>query len=390
MQYGWAMSSQLPEPSASAAGQGSVASSGIPRSIIVLLGVTGVVVVGAGIQWAAGIVAPTMLALILTIAVLPVGPWARRHGLPGWLSTLLALAAAYAIVASLIVGTIICMIKLADLLPQYAGQAQEKTDQADKWLSNLGLSTDATSQAVSQIDPAKVVDLLTKAISSVLDLAGFLFFLVTLMFFFVVAVTGFGPRMSALGRTKPDLASSLGLYVTRTQRYLIMTAVFGAIVAVLDTGALWLLAVPLPLAWGFFSFITNFIPNIGFVIGIIPPALLALLDSGWQGMLAVILVYSAINVTIQTFIQPRYVGATVGLSAEMTFMSLVVWTFLLGALGALLAVPMTLLMRAFFIDPDKRAAWVAPLIDTSVEAEPPPTPRPAADAPPADGRPAVS
>ena len=54
----------------------------------------------------------------------------------------------------------------------------------------------------------------------------------------------------------------------------------------LDAGALWLLGVPLPLVWGFFSFLTNFIPNIGFVIGIIPPALLALLDSGWQGMLS--------------------------------------------------------------------------------------------------------
>ena len=112
-----------------------------------------------------------------------------------------------------------------------------------------------------------------------------------------------------------------------------MTALFGAIVGVLDAGALWLIGVPLPLAWGFFSFITNFIPNIGFVIGIIPPALIALLDSGWEQMVLVIVVYSVLNVTIQTFIQPRFVGNSVGLSAEITFMSLVVWTFLLGAAG---------------------------------------------------------
>ena len=114
----------------------------------------------------------------------------------------------------------------------------------------------------------------------------------------------------------------------------------------LDSAALWLIGVPLPLVWGFFSFLTNFIPNIGFVIGIIPPALLALLDSGWEEMVLVIVVYSVLNVTIQTFIQPRFVGNSVGLSAEMTYMSLVVWAFLLGALGALLAVPMTLLLRA--------------------------------------------
>ena len=155
-----------------------------------------------------------------------------------------------------------------------------------------------------------------------------------------------------------------------------MTALFGAIVGALDAGALWLIGVPLPLAWGFFSFITNFIPNIGFVIGIIPPALIALLDSGWEQMVLVIVVYSVLNVTIQTFIQPRFVGNSVGLSAEITFMSLVVWTFLLGALGALLAVPMTLLVRAFFLDSDPRAAWFAPLIDAQVKD---PEPEPVAD-----------
>jgi predicted PurR-regulated permease PerM len=49
----------------------------------------------------------------------------------------------------------------------------------------------------------------------------------------------------------------------------------------------------------------------------------------------------------------------------------VVWTFLLGALGALLAVPMTLLLRAIFIDADRRASWVAPLIDAKVEDQSP-------------------
>ena len=150
-----------------------------------------------------------------------------------------------------------------------------------------------------------------------------------------------------------------------------MTALFGAIVGVLDAGALWLLGVPLPLVWGFFSFLTNFIPNIGFVIGVIPPALLALLDGGWEAMLWVIVAYSLLNVTIQTFIQPRIVGNSVGLSAEITFISLVVWTYLLGALGALLAVPMTLLLRAIFIDADDRASWVAPLIDAQVADEKP-------------------
>jgi AI-2 transport protein TqsA len=344
----------------------------MPRSIIVLLAILGVVVLGIGTKAAAGIIAPTMLALVLTIAVLPVGRWARRHGWPSWLATLASLVAAYLILLVMLVGTVACLIKFADILPSYAADAKDLTKSSEDGLSNLGLSTSTTTEALSKLDPTKLADSLGNVISSILDAVGGLFFLVTLIFFFVAAVPGFAPRVTALQRFKPDLAAALAKFLRGSQTYLLLTALFGAIVGVLDAGALWLIGVALPLVWGFFSFLTNFIPNIGFVIGIIPPAFLALLDDGWRGMLLVVVAYSVLNVTIQTFIQPRVVGNSVGLSAEITFMSLVVWTFLLGALGALLAVPMTLLLRAIFIDADSRTAWVAPLIDAKVEEPTPP------------------
>jgi AI-2 transport protein TqsA len=373
------MSTHQPTEPATSSPLASVTSAPLPRGVTVLVGVIGVVILGTGIRGAAGIVAPTMLSLVLTIAVLPVGAWARRHGWPSWLATLFALVTAYAILVVLLVGTIICLVKLVDLLPQYTKDAQDLTDQFHDWLSNLGLGTETTSDALKNVDPGKVADILSGVLSGILGALAGLFFLVTVMFFFVVAVRGFEPRMAWLRGSKPQLAAALAKFVNGTQKYLVMTALFGAIVGALDSVALWLIGVPLPLAWGFFSFITNFIPNIGFVIGIVPPSLLALLDSGWQEMVLVILVYSVLNVTIQTFIQPRYVGNSVGLSAEVTYMSLVVWAFLLGPLGALLAVPMTLLLRAFFIDADPRAAWAGPLIDAEVgypdtDREPDPQP----------------
>lgn len=128
--------------------------------------------------------------------------------------------------------------------------------------------------------------------------------------------------------------------------------------------------------WGLFSFLTNFVPNIGFVLGVIPPALIALLDKGWGSMLAVLVVYSLLNVVIQTFIQPRFVGESVGLSTTMAFLSLAVWAFVLGPLGALLAVPMTLLVRALFLDPDPRARWTSALISSTPHGAPAPLPPP--------------
>ena len=132
--------------------------------------------------------------------------------------------------------------------------------------------------------------------------------------------------------------------------------------AVLDTIALTLIGVPLPVVWGLFSFITNYVPNIGFVIGLIPPALLGLLDGGPWTMLAVIAVYCVINVIIQSVIQPKFVGDAVGLSTTLTFVSLVFWSWVLGPLGALLAIPLSLFVKALLVDADPATAWLQPLL----------------------------
>ena len=111
MSYRGRMSTRQPtEPVTSGEPLASVLGAPLPRGVTVIVGVIGVVILGTGIRGAAGIVAPTMLSLVLTIAVLPVGTWARRHGWPSWLATLLALVAAYAILLVLLVGTIICLV----------------------------------------------------------------------------------------------------------------------------------------------------------------------------------------------------------------------------------------------------------------------------------------
>jgi len=352
------------------------------RALVIVLAGAAVVVTAWGVRFADEIVAPTMLGLVLTIAVLPLWKWAKGHRWPGWAATLLALVAACAMVLVLVLGTALAIAKLVELLPQYAAEARALRSDGTNFLTSHGVAKAPVTVTMDQLDPARLVATLTTLLKGVAGTLGNLFFLATLLFFLCSAVPLAGARFATLRAAKPELADSLTRFVGATQRYLVVTALFGAIVAVLDTGALWLLAVPLPLVWGLFSFITNFIPNIGFVIGVIPPALLALLEHGWGRAVTVVVVYCGLNVVIQTFIQPHYVGATVGLSAEMTFLSLVVWTFLLGPLGALLAVPMTLLVRALLIDPDRRAAWVSPLISTTPDppegdSAPDPDPEPA-------------
>jgi AI-2 transport protein TqsA len=69
-----------------------------------------------------------------------------------------------------------------------------------------------------------------------------------------------------------------------------------------------------------------------------------------------VLAYSAINVTLQVLVQPKFVSDAVDLSLTLSFFSVVFWAFVIGPIGAILSIPLTLLVRALLIEPDDRAA----------------------------------
>ena len=103
----------------------------------------------------------------------------------------------------------------------------------------------------------------------------------------------------------------------------------------------------------------------------VPPALIALLDGGVGSAIAVVAAYTAINVIVQTIIQPRFTGDAVGISATVAFASLIFWAYLLGPLGALLAIPATLFLKSVLLDNSVPPSWVNALVSSSPGKERP-------------------
>ncbi|MBN9613313.1 MAG: AI-2E family transporter, partial [Actinobacteria bacterium] len=201
--------------------------------------------------------------------------------------------------------------------------------------------------------------------------------------FFIFASVIF---MAADGARYSRAATHLGPSVTRTmerfaafnrgvRRYYVVNAAFGLLVAVVDGLALWWMGVPAPLVWAILAFVTNFVPNIGFVLGLVPPALLALVVGGWPLMLGVIAVYCVANVLLQVLIQPKFVSDAVSLSLTLSFFSVLFWTFIIGPLGAILSIPLTLLVRALILEGDPSMRWLRWLSGdaSAVENDPAPT-----------------
>jgi predicted PurR-regulated permease PerM len=339
-----------------------------------LLGAGAAVLVLGGIRETAWLIGPAFLALIVVIALYPVQAWLRRHNWPHGLTTLVLVLLAVGLLASFVVIVVVSLAQLAALLPEYADRADELLASLAGSLASFDVAPGQLQEAVSAISPAKVVALIGTVLAGLSATLSSLVFLLCLMMFLSVDAGGIERRLAAVATDRPELETALRSFAHGTRSYLLVSTVFGLIVGVLDGVALAIIGVPLPVLWGVLAFITNYIPNVGFVIGLVPPALLALLTLGVPEMLLVIAVYCVLNFVIQSLIQPRYVGDSVGLATTTTFVALVFWAWLLGPLGALLAIPLTLLVKALLVDVDPTARWANALAG-SLASEPRPPQR---------------
>jgi AI-2 transport protein TqsA len=345
------------EPTEGASAQRSA----LPGVVVLLVGFASGFLILAGLYFTAWLVAPVFLALMIVIAISPVQSYLLRHGWPAWLATLVLVLAVVALLLVFAVVIIVSIARLAELLPQYSDRADDLLQSLAGSLQQFGVDPASLQAAVSSVNPTKLVALIGAVLAGISGAMSSLVFLLCLLLFLSVEAGGMEQRLGAIAGDRPSLERALRSFAAGTRSYLVVTTVFGLIVGVLDAGALALIGVPLPVLWGLLSFLTNFIPNIGFVIGLVPPALLALLEGGVPMMLTVIAVYCVLNFVIQSLIQPRFVGDSVGLSMTMTFLALLFWAWLLGPLGALLAIPMTLLFKALLVDVNPSGRWAIAL-----------------------------
>ncbi|WP_229680319.1 AI-2E family transporter [Saccharopolyspora thermophila] len=337
--------------------------------MVVLLGMAAAVVVAGGVKAVGWLIAPTFLAMVIVIATTPVPTWLVRKGCPRWLATVVLVALVYAVLIAFALVVAVSVARLATILPQYAQHADALGAEVTQALARFGIGPEQVKAAASKVNYGQLAGFLGTLLSGLAGVSTNLVFLLALLLFLGIETSGVGRRLAIVYAAHPRMAGALDGFVHGTRSYLVVSTVFGLIVAVLDT-ALALLGVALPILWGLLAFITNYIPNIGFIIGLIPPVLLALLQGGWQLALTVAGVYIVLNFVVQSLIQPRFVGDAVGLSVTVTLLSLVFWTWAVGPLGAVLAVPLTLLVKALLVDSDPRATWAnAFLVSDRVTAE---------------------
>lgn len=328
------------------------------RGVRILLGLAGGVVVAFGMAAIGGILAPTLLALVLTICVQPVRRGLIARGSPAGLATGAVIVVVFLLLAGFAGVLVIALGQFVTMLPQYADQFAKIGAQLGAWLESIGIGGAQVQAMASGFDPSKFVDFFSGLLGGAFGLISFLVVILTMLILMAADAAYTPTLLRQLEPTKPNLVFAFTSFAHSVRRYMVVTTVLGVAQGVINGIALLILGVPSALLWAILSFLCSFIPNVGYFIAIIPPLVFGFLTGGWPTVVWVIIVYGLINAVVQSIIQPKVVGNAVALSQTLTFFSVLFWAVVLGPIGAILAVPLTLLGRAVLIDSDPGArAW---------------------------------
>ncbi|MFT4295859.1 MAG: AI-2E family transporter [Micropruina sp.] len=332
---------------------------GAPDGIRMLYAGAAIVACLAGIYFIRDVISPVFLAMTLVVTVRPLVLWLNERRVPKFLSALIGMLVVFLVLLAILFAVVVALSQFVAAMPSYADQFNELYTQASTQLMAWGVSQEMITQWVTTFDYTRLLGYVTGVMTQVGFWATFIGSLFLFVAFIAIDLSDTTERRAKLAVLRPNLAAALLDFSWRVRRYWVVNTIFGLAVALINMGILAWLQIPLVLTWGILSFVTAYIPNIGFIIGMVPPALMALLARDVQTMVIMVAAYVVVNFIASMVIQPKVTGDAVGLNITTTFISLVFWALIIGPLGAILAVPLTLFFKAVLFDADPRTRWVS-------------------------------
>jgi AI-2 transport protein TqsA len=294
-----------------------------------------------GIRAASDILGPLLLALLFAYAVVPFLKWLmQRFKFTKSAAIAVTAVAVLAFVLFLLVPLDFTTVRIAEKLPTYehrlAGLYEQVTTYANAHgfvapiLSVQNVLTPERLRAITRVFLPEAGMLISNGL--LISLLGFLF---------VTEMT------ENIGVKRGALAENLAYYGSDAATYVAVTAKTGAINALLNLVFLLALGVDTPVLWCFLYFFLNFIPTLGFMVALVPPTFVTLLMFGWHRALLVAGGLILTNLIVDNVVKPIFMKHSIDVSFLELTLSLVVWAFLLGLTGAILAIPLTLGLKKF-------------------------------------------
>jgi len=157
-------------------------------------------------------------------------------------------------------------------------------------------------------------------------------------------------------------------FVNDIRRYMVIKTGICLVAGVAIGLWLFFLGVDFPVLWGFLAFLLHYVPNLGGVMAAVPAVLLALLTLGPGSAVLVAAGYLVIGFSLGNWVEPRLMGRKLGLSTLVVFLSLIFWGGLVGPIGVILCIPLTMSVK-FAFETNENTRWIAILLGSERPAE---------------------
>lgn len=315
-----------------------------------------VIVVIAGLKLSAPIMVPFLLSIFIAVMCLPPITFMRDRGLPFGIALIVVITGM--IVVSLLLGWLVGS-SIEDFYQNLPGYQQRISGQwvgALGWIQSLGFTL-PEQFAGDTFDPRSAMKLVASVLQSFGNVLANSFLILLTVIFILTEAASFNRKLERIGWAHDHSDA----YVKRLRLYMSIKTTMSVLTGALVAGLLWVLGVDHAALWGVVAFMFNFIPNIGSIIAAVPAVLLAMVQIDVTTAMLVAAGYVAINIGVGSVLEPRYMGKELGLSTLVVFLSLVFWGWILGPVGMLLSVPLTVSVK-LALDANEETRWAGQLL----------------------------
>ena len=298
------------------------------------------------LQYTSTILVPFFLASFITMLILPIIRWLERF-IPSWLafSVIFLFLAIGSMIDSLFFFS--SLSEISNKIPEYSKQfhnmLQGVIAYADKYGMHITWTQIGTQKALSW-----ALNFLRSGISSVVYIIGQLMIILFIVIFLILETHQFEKKIekSFNDENARNIIDTVNSIASQLQQYIFAKTLVSLITGVGTTILLYFLGVDFCLLWGILAFLLNFIPNIGSIIAVIPPILIALLQFNTLGpAIGAFIGLLSIQTVVGYVVDPKVVGHSINLSPLVVFLSMLFWGWIWGVMGMVLAVPLTVSLK---------------------------------------------
>lgn len=329
------------------------------------------VIIIYGINQAQSVVALFLVSVFLALLGTPPVLWLERKRVPSFLAVMIVMAGMIALL--LIIGVVVgtSLSTFSDGLPFYQKRLHEQVLVLKALLATKHIVV--TEKALLEyLNPGSVMSLVAGLFAGMGAFLSNIILILLTVIFILLEVSSFPIKLRSVLGDRHQAFPQFTKFLNDLKRYMIIKTIISLIAGVLVGLWLTILGVDFPVLWGFVAFLLHFVPNVGQIIAAIPAVLLALIQFGMGSAALTAAGYLLVGFILGNVVEPRLMGRKLGLSTLVVFLSLVFWGGLLGPIGVILCVPLTMTLK-FGFESNASTRWIVVLLgsEKNVESMPP-------------------